>query len=59
MKYENDLLILRFGTNDLRSDKCTNDIANEIINIGIQMKTEKNEIMISGIIPRGDNENLV
>ena len=58
MKYKNDLLILHFGTNDLRSDKCTDNIANEIINIGIQMKTEKNEIMISGITPRGDNENL-
>ena len=58
MKYENDLLILHFGTNDLRSEKSADDIANGIINIGKSMKTENNEIMISSIIPRADNENL-
>ena len=58
MKYENDLLILHFGTNDLRSEKSADDIANGIINIGTSMKTENNEIMASSIIPRADNENL-
>ena len=58
MKFENDLLILHFGINDLRSEKSADDIANGIINIGTSMKTENNEIMISSIIPRADNENL-
>ena len=58
MKYENDLLILHFGTNDLRSENRADDIANGIINIGTIMKTRNNEIMISSIIPRADNENL-
>ena len=58
MKYENDLVILQLGTNDLRSEKSSQDIANKIINIGTNMKTEKTEIMRSGITPHGDNEHL-
>ena len=58
MNYENDLIILHFGTNDLRSEKSANDIANGIIKIGIKMKTETNDVMISSIVPRGDDEQL-
>ena len=57
-KYENDLVVLHFGTNDLCSDKSANEIANGIVNIGIKLKTERNDVMISSIIPRGDNEQL-
>lgn len=56
-KHENDLLILHFGTNSLRGNKSAEDIAKEIIEIGIDMKTTKNEIMISGIVPRNDKLN--
>ena len=58
IEFENDLIILHFGTNDLRGDKSANDIANQIVNIGKNLKTDNNEIMISGILPRKDNENL-
>ena len=58
MNYDNDLIILHFGTNDLRSEKSANDIANEIVKIGIKMKTETNDVMISSIVQRGDNEQL-
>ena len=58
MNYNNDLIVLHFGTNDLRSEKSANDIANGIVKIGIKMKTEANDVMISSIVPRADNEHL-
>ena len=56
-KHENDLIILHFGTNSLRGSKTAEDIAKEIVEIGIDMKTTNNEIMISGIVPRDDKLN--
>ena len=53
--FENDLVILHCGKNDLRSAKNPNDIAEEII--ALDMKTEKNELIISGIVPRRDKFN--
>ena len=57
-KYEIDLVILHFGTNDLRGDKNAEDIAQGIINVGVEMKTKTNEVMISSILPRRDNIDL-
>ena len=56
-KYENDLVILDMGTNDLKDKKEAKDIATEIVEMAIDMKTEKNEVMVSGIVPRMDNLN--
>ena len=39
-KYENDLVILHMGTNDLK-DKEAKEIATEIVEMAIDMKTEK------------------
>ena len=55
-KYENDLVILHMGTNDLK-DKEAKEIATEIVEMAIDMKTEKSEVMVSGIVPRMDNLN--
>ena len=55
--FENDLIILHCGTNDLRSIKKPNDIVDEIIKLVFDMKTEKKELMISGIVPRRDHFN--
>ena len=57
-KHENDLIILHFGTNDLRSNTHAHEIAQGIINVVVDMKTENNELMISGIITRRDNIEL-
>ena len=57
-KHENDLIILHFGTNDLRSNTHAHEIAQGIINVAVDMKTENNELMISGIITRRDNIEL-
>ena len=58
-KHENDLVILHFGTNDLRSDKHANEIAQGIINVGSDMKTKTNEIMISSIVSRRTTLNSI
>ena len=55
--FKNDLIILHCGTNDLRSIEKPNGIADEIIKLALDMKTEKNEPMISGIVPRRDHCN--
>ena len=56
-KFENDVVILHCGTNDLRGNKSAEEIATNIINLAKEMKSEKNEVMVSGIIPRNDNLN--
>ena len=55
--YDNDLVILHCGTNDLKDGKSAKDIANDIIELGSDMKTEKNDVIISGIVPRRDKLN--
>ena len=52
--YNNDLIILHCGTNSLRENKKANEIANEIVEIAMDLKNEDNDIMISGIVPRND-----
>ena len=56
-RHDNDLIILHFGTNSLRGNKSEEEIATEIIDLAIEMKTTTNEVMISSIAPRNDNLN--
>ena len=56
-KHEHDLVILHVGTNDLRNQKEAKNIATEIIELAIDMKTQKNDIMISGIVARRGSVN--
>ena len=55
--YNNDVVILHIGTNNLKDAKNAQEIATEIIDIAVEMKSDKNEVMISGIIPRNDKFN--
>ena len=57
LQHENDLYILHCGSNDLRSEKTPEIIANEITNLAKFMKTVKNDVMISGILERADRYN--
>ena len=50
LKYTPDVIILHCGMNDLRMEKNTDEIANEIINLAKEMNKDENEIIISGII---------
>ena len=52
-----DLIILHAGSNDLRSDKTSDDISSDIMQLALQLKTDLNDVMISSIISRADSYN--
>ena len=52
-----DLFILHTGTNDLRSGKQPEDIANEIIELALDIRTGENEVAISELVIRNDKLN--
>ena len=54
IKWNPGKIILRCGTNDLRSKVTPKDIAEKIAELGKSMKTNANEVIISGLVPRGD-----
>ena len=56
-EYNNDLVILHCGTNDLRSNKHPEEIAKEITDLAVDLKTENNDLMVSSIAPRHDKLN--
>ena len=53
-----DHFILHVGTNDLTSDKSSEEIARSIIDLATSVKNEKHEVSISNIIIRADNKKL-
>lgn len=55
LKCESDLYVLHVEANELRTNKHPEDIARDIICLASNMKTDNNEIVISGLAPRGDN----
>ena len=57
LKFQSDLYILHAGTNDLRTEKTPEVIANQIVELAKKMKTSDNEVMISGITKRRDHYN--
>ena len=56
-EFNNDLIILHCGTNDLRSNKQPNVIAKDITDLAMDLKSEENDVMVSCIAPRRDNLN--
>ena len=53
-----DRVILHVGTNDLKSERTVSKIAKDILNLAESINAEtKSPVIISGIIPRGDNLN--
>ena len=52
-----ELYIVHFGTNDLRSDQNPQEIAEKIVRVAMKMKTDANNVVISGLCPRGDEYN--
>ena len=53
-----DHFILHTGTNDLASSKTSQEIANSIINLACQLKTDSHDVSVSTIIVRGDDKKL-
>ena len=52
-----DNIILHPGTNDLRSEKTSSQIAKAIIELAMLLKTDENSVIVSSIVPRFDNFN--
>ena len=57
LKRDPDQVIIHVGTNDLRSNQDPVTIAKNIIDIAKSSKTNKNEILLSSIVPRRDSLN--
>ena len=52
-----DHIILHAGTNDLRTEKTSSQIAKSIIDLTTSLKNSGNSVIVSGIVPRFDNLN--
>ena len=50
-------IILHTGTNDLRSEKTSSNIAKSIIDLAMSLKSSGSSVIVSGIVPRFDNLN--
>ena len=58
MRHNPDLIAIHVGTNDLCSINSSNYIAQEIIELGMKLKSEEIDILISGIVARKDDKLL-
>ena len=52
-----DHIILHTGTNDLRSEKTSRNIAKSIVDLAMLLKSSGSSVIVSGIVPRFDNLN--
>ena len=58
MKRSPDLIVLHAGTNNLRDEVPARTIADNVMKLALEMKNEANDVMVSGLIVRSDDENL-
>lgn len=49
------MIILHPGTNDLKSNKDPSDITNEIVQSSRKIKSNRTEVVLSFLIPRGNS----
>ena len=54
MGFGQDLVVLHTGTNPLRGENTPKKIAEDIITLSTELKSDTNKIMISSIVPRRD-----
>ena len=54
MAFNPDLVILHTGTNSLRGESTPKEVAEEVINLPTNLKSDDNEIIVSEIISRND-----
>ena len=57
LRHNPDLIIVHAGTNDLRSEQTSKEIAENILNLVNDIKTDTNEVKVSGITLRRDKYN--
>ena len=58
IRVEPNHFILNFGTNDLNSSRPRDEIANAIIDLASELKSEKSGVSISSLIMRADKPEL-
>ena len=58
MKRCPDLIVLHAGTNNLRDEGPARQIAENVMKLALDMKVESNDVMVSGLITRTDDEDL-
>ena len=58
VRKEPDLIVLHAGTNDLCSNKTADNIASDVMKLALELKPEKNEVLISSILFRHDSPEL-
>ena len=46
------LIIFHIGTNGLVTNKDSNEIASEIVQLVVSAKTDKNKVVMSSLVPR-------
>ena len=52
--FQPNIYISHVGTNDLPTDMTPEEISEKIITFSKHLKSEDNEVVVSGIVPRGD-----
>ena len=57
LRYNPDLVIIHAGSNDLKSEKTSEEIALKLLDLAKDIKTETNDVMISSITVRKDKLN--
>ena len=55
--FDPDHIILHSGTNDVNYDRTSSQIAKEIINLALSLKSDKKKISISLLAPKSDKLN--
>ena len=50
-------IIIHVGTNDLPSNKNSDEVVNEIVEFAISIETNENNVVVSGIVSRKDRFN--
>ena len=54
-EYKSDVYAVVCGTNDLKSEQTPKVIAQNVLEIGRQLKTDENKVFISSILKRNDD----
>ena len=50
-----DTLVIHVGTNDLREDETPEETAKRVTYLAMSYTNEDTEVIVSSILPRGDN----
>ena len=50
-------IVLYFDTNDLKKENSANESSNDIIEVALLSKSDNNNVLVSGKIPRSDKLN--